>query len=164
MNQSEIIISKPQLGFPVLQPYFNKESEKIVNVRCGTSTIHFHQSVDFLPHYGKHITAFPPNYIHSMDASHLLLSALKFKERGLETFGSVHDSYWGHACDMDALNISLRESFIELYKENRLESLYLDLSCAYAKPLKVAGISIPLPPSRGDFNIEEVLDAPYFFA
>lgn len=37
--------------------------------------------------------AFAPNYIHSLDSSHMLMSAQMCYEQGLP-FASVHDSYW----------------------------------------------------------------------
>lgn len=35
----------------------------------------------------------------------------------------VHDSYWTHACDVDELNRTLREKFVELYETPILEKV-----------------------------------------
>lgn len=35
----------------------------------------------------------------------------------------VHDSYWTHACDVDKMNIILREKFVELYEAPILENV-----------------------------------------
>jgi len=35
----------------------------------------------------------------------------------------VHDSFWTHACDVDKLNIILREKFVELYSQPILENV-----------------------------------------
>ena len=56
----------------------------------------------------KQKTAFPPNYIHSLDSTHLMMTAEKMRDLGL-TFASVHDSYWTHAADVDSLSWILRE-------------------------------------------------------
>jgi DNA-dependent RNA polymerase len=44
--------------------------------------------------------AFPPNYIHSVDSSHMMMTATACREAGL-SFAGVHDSFWTHACDVD---------------------------------------------------------------
>lgn len=62
----------------------------------------------------QQVNAFPPNYIHSLDSTHLMMTALRMKELGLN-FGSVHDSFWTHACDVDQMNIFIREEFVKLY-------------------------------------------------
>jgi DNA-directed RNA polymerase len=51
----------------------------------------------------KQRTAFPPNFVHSLDASHMLMTSLKMKEKG-HTFAAVHDSFWTHPSDVDELN------------------------------------------------------------
>lgn len=44
----------------------------------------------------KQRSAFPPNFIHSVDSSHMMLTAIGSHEAGL-TFAGVHDSFWTHA-------------------------------------------------------------------
>lgn len=77
-------------------------------------------------------------------------------KRGLY-FSAVHDSYWTHPCDIEEMNIVLRESFIELYNRPLLEELRNMWSLRYP--------SIPFPdvPDRGDLDLNEVRSAPYFF-
>lgn len=70
----------------------------------------------------KQAAAFPPNFIHSLDASHMMLTAIACKNDGL-TFAAVHDSFWTHACDVDKLGVNLREAFVNLYKQNIMKSL-----------------------------------------
>ena len=112
----------------------------------------------------KQMTAFPPNFVHSMDASHMHMTTTNLKARGITSFGAVHDSFWAHPADMDVLNEALRESFVELYKPNRLEGLYLDFASTHGKALVRARKSLPEPPLRGDFDINEVMNSPYLFA
>ena len=70
----------------------------------------------------KQATAFPPNFIHSLDASHMLMSAIACDKAGL-TFASVHDSFWTHACDVDTLNVVLREAFIRMHSGDLVKKL-----------------------------------------
>ncbi|CAD5189966.1 unnamed protein product [Musa acuminata subsp. malaccensis] len=46
---------------------------------------------------------FPPNFVHSLDGSHMMMTAVACKRAGLN-FAGVHDSYWTHACDVDQMN------------------------------------------------------------
>jgi len=70
----------------------------------------------------KQATAFPPNFIHSLDASHMLMSATACDKAGL-TFASVHDSFWTHACDVDTMNVILREAFIRMHQGGLIKRL-----------------------------------------
>ncbi|KAL6507396.1 hypothetical protein OROGR_023591 [Orobanche gracilis] len=72
-------------------------------------------------------TAFPPNFFHSHDSSHMMMTAIACKKAGLN-FAGVHDSYWTHACDVDEMNRILREKFVELYEAPILENVIGGLS------------------------------------
>ena len=89
------------LGLPVMQPY-----RKVVSHTVKTMLQSMTLSVedDALPVSGqKQRSAFPPNYVHSLDSTHMLMTAMNMKKKGL-TFSAVHDSYWTHACDVDVMN------------------------------------------------------------
>jgi DNA-directed RNA polymerase len=51
----------------------------------------------------KQRSAFPPNFVHSLDATHMLMTTKIMKQKGL-TFAAVHDSYWTHANDIPVMN------------------------------------------------------------
>ncbi|KAL1370451.1 hypothetical protein HN51_000714 [Arachis hypogaea] len=140
------------LGLPVVQPYRQlgrhliKTSLQILTLQRETDKV-----------MGKRQrTAFPPNFVHSLDGSHMMMTAVACKKAGLN-FAGVHDSYWTHACDVDDMNRILREKFVELYEapvlENLLESFEKNFPTLKFPPL----------PERGDFDLREVLESPYFF-
>ena len=58
---------------------------------------------EMIPNLVKQKGGFPPNFIHSLDSCHMMLTALYCQNHGL-TFTSVHDSFWTHACDVDTMN------------------------------------------------------------
>lgn len=70
----------------------------------------------------KHKTAFPPNYIHSLDSSHMMLTSLYSQRAGI-TFVSVHDCFWTHPSTVDVMNVICREQFIDLHSQPLLENL-----------------------------------------
>ncbi|KAF8450112.1 hypothetical protein BGX38DRAFT_1092142 [Terfezia claveryi] len=117
------------LGLPVVQPYRRKASQLIPtflqNVFITDPNI-----IDEV-NSRKQMTAFPPNYIHSLDATHMLLSAIECNKAGL-TFAAVHDSFWTHPSDVDTLNRVLRDAFITLHSSDLITKLYEEFASRYA--------------------------------
>lgn len=55
------------------------------------------------PNVMKQKNAFPPNFIHSLDSSHMMLTSLHAEQAGI-TFVSVHDCYWTHPSTVEIMN------------------------------------------------------------
>lgn len=55
------------------------------------------------PNVMKQKNAFPPNFIHSLDSSHMMLTSLHCERAGI-TFVSVHDCYWTHPSTVHIMN------------------------------------------------------------
>ena len=51
----------------------------------------------------KQKNAFPPNFIHSLDSSHMMLTSLFCEREGI-TFVSVHDCFWTHPSSVAVMN------------------------------------------------------------
>ncbi|KAG2710877.1 hypothetical protein I3760_04G049900 [Carya illinoinensis] len=106
------------LGLPVVQPYRNlqrhliKTSLQVLTLQRETEKVMVK----------RQRTAFPPNFVHSLDGSHMMMTAIACKRAGLN-FAGVHDSYWTHACDVDEMSSILREKFVELYETPILENV-----------------------------------------
>ncbi|XP_043721736.1 DNA-directed RNA polymerase 2, chloroplastic/mitochondrial-like [Telopea speciosissima] len=156
---AKVIVSENQpvrwttpLGLPVVQPYRKlgrhliKTSLQILTLRRETDKVMVK----------RQRTAFPPNFVHSLDGSHMMMTALACKKAGLN-FAGVHDSYWTHACDVDEMNRILREKFVDLYEQPILENLLESFLESFPT------LSFPPLPERGDFDLREVLESPYFF-
>jgi DNA-directed RNA polymerase, mitochondrial len=89
----------------------------------------------------KQSSAFPPNFIHSLDASHMFLTALAcYTKANLTSFAAVHDSFYSHACDYETLQRVLKEEFISLYSQPILENLRQELIERYR------GYRVPIHP------------------
>ena len=83
-----------------MQPY-RKRKQHTVNTHLQSITLAY--TDDTLPVYGqKQRSAFSPNFVHSLDASHMLMTCIKMKEKNL-VFTAVHDSYWTHANDVPVM-------------------------------------------------------------
>jgi len=92
--------------------------------------------------------AVAPNFVHSLDATHLRMTIIKSLPKGISSFAMVHDSFGTHAGDMkEFLQGCVKESFIELYTENDvLQELYE----AYRE---VLGDDLPPPPANGNLDL-----------
>ncbi|KAG5016911.1 hypothetical protein JHK85_023047 [Glycine max] len=117
------------LGLPVVQPY-RQFGRHLVMVK-------------------RQRTAFPPNFVHSLDGSHMMMTTVACKKAGLN-FAGVHDSYWTHACDVDEMNRILREKFVELYDAPILENLLESFQKTFP------ALNFPPLPERGDFDLQEI--------
>lgn len=124
-----------------------------------------------MPNTMKQKNGFPPNFIHSLDSSHMMLTALSCHRAGL-TFASVHDCFWTHASNVDAMNGLCRRQFVALHSEPILDNLAVYL----ARQMEVYNEARRLPHHRhllksvnrripkGDFDLKQVLDSVYFFS
>ena len=101
-----------------------------------------------------------PNYVHSMDAAHLVLTVDALLDRGLDHFLVVHDGFGVHAADVDVLNVALRQTFAAMYAVSPLEALAAgERSRAAGADRRGVG-----PPPRGDLDPAAVLASAYFFS
>jgi len=76
--------------------------------------------------FGRQASAFPPNCIHSLGATHMLLTALERRTERM-TFASVHDTCWTHASDTDHMPEVIRDTFIELRSKDILGNLRVEV-------------------------------------
>jgi DNA-directed RNA polymerase len=104
-------------------------------------------------------SAISPNVIHSMDASHLMLTVLRAKENGIGNFSLIHDSFGTHAADTSEFFYIIREAFIELYENY----------CPY-ETIREAALSTiddkskaPLIPQKGSLDVNEIYNSLYAF-
>ena len=137
--------------------YQTTEKMKLKRVHMLLNGKHYYYRVPGSSHIAtaRAATAFAPNIVHSLDATHMWLTVAQLHKQGITDFAMVHDSYGTHACDIDAMHGAIRESFVGLY----------DNYCPI-KALTEAYPEVELPeePTKGSYNIHEVLNAPYFFA
>lgn len=125
--KSTVVWTTP-LRLPVVQPYRTMGDQII---RTQLQSVRLQNPKVWHPvSRRKQLQAFPPNFIHSLDATHMLLSALKCTEQGL-TFASIHDSFWTHACDVDEMGVILRDAFVAMHKDNVVGRLREEFQTRY---------------------------------
>ncbi|KAF2467692.1 DNA/RNA polymerase [Lindgomyces ingoldianus] len=142
--KSSVIWTTP-LKMPVVQPY---RKEKLVQVKTSLQNISLQKSSPSSSvSKRKQLQAFPPNFIHSLDATHMILSALKCNEMGLD-FAAVHDSFWTHAADIPNLNTILRDAFVRMHSEDIVSRLAAEFKARYAGSYYRAEISSLSPAGK----------------
>ncbi|KAM6332267.1 DNA-directed RNA polymerase, mitochondrial isoform 2-T2 [Alca torda] len=119
------------LGLPIVQPYYRTRSTVL---NCGMQNLSVKNSnSNQKPDTVKQKNAFPPNFIHSLDSTHMMLTALHCLRQGL-TFVSVHDCYWTHALTVDVMNQICRQQFVALHSEKILQDLSEFMLEKYCSP------------------------------
>lgn len=111
-------------GLPVVQVY-RRRSLKVVKtplLDVAVSIVKPSAPIDIR----KQENAIAPNFIHSLDSMHLLMTSLASQREGI-AFAAVHDSFWTHPGDVETLSRIIREEFVRLHKSPILENLRADL-------------------------------------
>ena len=147
-------------GFRVRQAYYMPTSRRVTTLlgrttllRAGTG------AAGRTIRARKQTLSIVPNIIHSFDAAHMTLTIHSAGLRGFDAIAVVHDSFGCHACDMERFLPVVREEFVNIYRQNWFEALQAEFKSS-------VGDDVPMisPPNRGDFDIEQVHGAQFFFA
>ena len=88
-----------------------------------------------------------PNFVHSLDASHMIMAINSMAEKGITYFHMVHDSFATHAANIELMRDAVRSTFVELHRDDPLARI------AKSYDIEISG--------RGDFDIERVLNSKY---
>jgi len=139
-------------GFPAIQAYWEQDVHQIHTKLCGGARLKLHHDTA-QPDVNRHKNGIAPNFVHSLDASHLTLTVNACAALGIKSLAMIHDDYGTHAADAGALYRVIREEFVAMYQKHGPLS---EFRAAYP--------TLPEPPPHGELDIEEVLRSEYFFA
>lgn len=110
-------------GFPVIQVY--RQSRQKLSLRHMVHTKYGNWTKLSPMNRHKNELAIAPNFIHSLDASHMFMTCEEANKQGI-AFSAIHDSYWTHPIHVDKLSKILREKFVELYSFDYLDYVKQD--------------------------------------
>ena len=108
-----------------------------------------------VPSVAKGKSGIGPNIIHSLDATHLRMVAMRLFELGLPAIW-VHDSFSVHSNYRKVLYKIIVEEFIKLYSVNHLRILKEQWENTY-------NVELPEPPTMGNWDIKTLSSCPRFF-
>ena len=155
-KQNHGLLWTPPNGFPVYQDRKKAKSRQVhtelaghfrLRLDCDTETIHVL----------KQKQGSSPNFVHSMDACHLMLTVNKAVDKGITDFACIHDDYGTHAANTPKLHKCIREAFLDLYEHN--DPL---MEFKLTNELRT-GVQLPDIPEKGDLDLTNILKAMYFF-
>lgn len=109
------------------------------------------------------LSGIAPNFIHSLDAAHLMMVANRCDGAGIRSLSVIHDSFGTHAAHTDELARSLRETFVELYRDDHLTA-FRDAVLEQLATTPALAANVSTPPVRGRLEIDAVKSARYMFA
>lgn len=155
-KHNKAIVWWTPIGFPVHQYRPKYSIRRIDTELCGRLTVMVGTETNKMDVL-RNRQASSPNFIHSMDACHAMLTLLRGADFGLTSFAFIHDDFGTHAADIDDLHQAIRETFVEMYSEN-------DPITDFKLINSHAGIDLPEPPVSGDLNLGQVIDSEYFFS
>ncbi|XP_010775465.1 DNA-directed RNA polymerase, mitochondrial [Notothenia coriiceps] len=162
------------LGLPVIQPY-HRTRRLVLKSQLQSVFLMINYDTKQMPDTVKQKNAFPPNFIHSLDSTHMMLTSLHCYSAGL-AFVSVHDCFWTHALTVDTMNKICREQFVALHSQPILQELsnYLYQKYCTGIPLEAKrkkteeylelSLCLATVPQTGDFDLQRVKESTYFFS
>ena len=164
------IVSKEQLpihwvtpvGFPVYQSYPEMKSKRVkamlmgevIKPRINAET----DKTDKL----RMSNGVAPNVVHSVDSAGMIKTVNVAYKNGVKNFCNVHDSFGTTAGDVEMLNKSLREAFIDMFSNHDVLAKFReDVERQLPDKLKA---KLPEVPSQGDLDINKLRESKFFFA
>jgi DNA-directed RNA polymerase len=149
-------------GFPVLQAYRNMKSNRVETMISGSRVVL--SLAEEQPTVDKRLQAqgISPNFVHSLDGTHLRVTVVKASEEGMNSFALVHDSFGVHVADTPRFFTLLRESLVEMYTKSDVmgsfrSEILMQLSPENREKLKET-------PTSGTLDPLAVLESDFCFA
>lgn len=103
-----------------------------------------------------------PNFVHSHDAAHLLLTVTACAEEGITDIATVHDSFGCLPSRAGRFNQIIRETFLRMYQDHDVLAELLESARADLTPANHH--KLPELPAKGALDLKEIINARYAFA
>ncbi|QOC54737.1 DNA-directed RNA polymerase [Aeromonas phage T7-Ah] len=152
-------------GFPVWSEY-RKQNQKVIDcVILGSMRLQLKLNMSEKPEIdaAKQASGIAPNFVHSMDASHLMLTANKGKRvYGITSFAFIHDSFGCHAGKAHLLFKAVRETMVETYSEHDVIAEFYN---QFRDQLTEEQLDkMPDMPKKGNLDITKIMESKYTFS
>lgn len=141
-------------GFEVVQWRDQSKKGQITSFLEGRVDLVHYEEGDLLDTREMALST-PPNFVHSLDATHLRMAVVRALAIGIRHFAMVHDSFGVHARFMPRfLTGAVKPSFIAMYTDHD-PLAELRARCKFA--------TLP-PPERGDLDLAGIDESEFFFS
>jgi len=164
-NESEHLTWQTPSGFVGMQSYVN-QSTTVIKTTLGDGVRKHRLNVptDDIDRK-RSVSAFPANFIHSLDASSLVGTinlSLDQAEGEPMSYWCIHDSYGTHAACAPDLARQLRAAHIQTFDSDPLTVFHHDTSKRLRSLSSPA--TLPDPPTAGPWVPQELERSTYFFS
>ena len=151
-------------GFPWHNLYFDTKTRRTSVIFEGEKRESYFAETDrrtILPK--KCLNGVSPHFIHSLDASCLMIAVAKMKAEGITELATVHDCVAGLAPDMPTMSRCIREAFVEVHEADPLGT-FRD-AVLKVLPEEKHELLPDLGPLRwGDLDIRQALESDFLFS
>lgn len=143
-------------GFHVVHQYYEVITRRSVTKLFNMKELYFgyydKNTID-----SKQVNlAISPNYIHSLDASHMWCTISQMLKHGIDSLSMVHDSYGCHAPFIPLMRQFTKEEFHRMHELPLFEMLKKELELTL-------NVNLPSLPESGCFDINHVKESEYLF-
>lgn len=147
-------------GFWVRQAYPTWKREE---VRCAIGPkvrVHAINIEDRGLNRRSNRNAITANYVHSLDSSLMVWSTNRARDiHGIDVFGWIHDQASTLAPWVQTLQDEIKESAIEMFSMDLLGTFVTEVQA-----MLPTSATLPPPPPQGEFDLNRLRGAQYFFA
>lgn len=149
------------MGFPVRQNYLKALEKEFRYKTLGGKTAKVKVLEDNLKeiHKRRSVNGIVPNFTHSCDGAAMQLSALYCNDSGADSLSMIHDSFATHAGDAEILSASLRLAYRDVFSQDVFGAFE-----ANVRRLLPEDVELPKRPEQGDFDLNDLLAAEFFFS
>tara|TARA_R110002020_G_scaffold36419_7_gene109519 strand:+ start:2560 stop:4893 length:2334 start_codon:yes stop_codon:yes gene_type:complete len=140
------------IGFPVYQ-YYKAVDPVYIRTKLNGNMQLWMRDVDQDggPNAVGQRNGIAPNFVHSLDSTHMVMV---INSCDLWDMAMIHDDFGTHAGAIDKLYVTIREEFLKLYTNN-------DPLVDWAEQVDADLDSLP---ETGDYDINQIIQAKYFFS
>lgn len=145
-------------GFPVYQAVKKTSSHRLRTTLMGGIQLRLNKNTNQIS-MEKQIQGVAPNFVHSIDSAHMMLTVNEAVSQGIVNFSMIHDDFGTHAADVEQFRNIIKACFVAMYKDNEpLHDLYITATLA------VPDGEVPPVPDCGELDLNDILESEYFFA
>ncbi|ATW58212.1 RNA polymerase [Pseudomonas phage uligo] len=145
-------------GFIVNQCIFDSTARRVKTQMMGETFFTIREETKTIS-VNKMKSSSAPNFVHSMDASHLCIAVDDLAAHGITSIAVIHDSFGTHAGNTELLRKLLINSFVDMYLSHDVIKDFYEAQC----DRMMVDLELDLP-AVGTLDLETVRSSQYIFA
>lgn len=150
------------VGFPVMQAYADVEARRVKTAINGKLVyLTMYRDKDKLDRR-RQSQGISPNYVHSCDAAHMMLTVVRAHQEGITNFAMIHDSFGTTAGDTEKMFYIVRNAFVEMYDTVDVMQEFRSEIATQLSDKNLA--KLEEIPQAGTLDISGVVESRYCFA